>query len=59
MKVTIFVTDMEQFSHVVDLRREHFSAPYPADSIVEVKALYTPEAMIEIEAVAIASDSAD
>ena len=59
VKVTIFVTDMEQFSHVVDLRRKYFSAPYPADSIVEIKALYTPEAMIEIEAIAIASDSAD
>ena len=59
VKVTIFVTDMKQFSHVVDLRRKFFSAPYPADSIVEIKALYTPEAMIEIEAIAIASDSAD
>lgn len=59
VKVTIFVTDMEQFSHVVDLRRKHFSAPYPADSIVEIKALYTPEAMIEIEAIAIASGSVD
>ena len=56
---TIFVTEMDQFSHVVDLRRKHFSAPYPADSIVEIKALYTPEAMIEIEAIAIASDSTD
>ena len=59
VKVTIFVTDMEQFSHVVDLRRKYFSAPYPADSIVEIKALYTPEAMIEIEAIAIVSGSAD
>ncbi len=59
VKVTIFVTDMEQFGHVVDLRRKYFSAPYPADSIVEIKALYTPEAMIEIEAIAIASGSAD
>ena len=59
VKVTILVTDMEQFSHVVDLRRKYFSAPYPADSIVEIRALYTPEAMIEIEAIAFASDSAD
>jgi len=58
VKVTIFVTDMTQFSHVVDLRKKYFSAPYPADSIVEVKALYTPEAMIEIEAIAIISDAA-
>ncbi|WPZ14849.1 RidA family protein [Nitratireductor rhodophyticola] len=53
-KVTIFVTDMQKFDDVVTLRREFFSAPYPADSIVEVKALYTPQAMIEIEAIAVA-----
>lgn len=52
-KVTIFVTDMEHFADVVELRRAFFSAPYPADSIVEVRALYTPEAMIEIEAIAL------
>ena len=57
VKVTIFVTDMRQFNDVVDLRRRHFSVPYPADSIVEIKALYTPDAMIEIEAIALTSDS--
>jgi 2-iminobutanoate/2-iminopropanoate deaminase len=51
-KVTIFLTDMGNFKEVVELRRKYFSEPYPADSIVEVKALYTPEAMIEIEAIA-------
>lgn len=54
VKVTIFVTDMRHFERVVELRRRHFSSPYPADSIVEVKGLYTPEAMIEIEAIAVA-----
>ena len=51
-KVTIFVTDMGHFDEVVELRRKYFSQPYPADTIVEIKALYTPEAMIEIEAIA-------
>lgn len=51
-KVTIFLTDMGCFEEVVELRRKYFSEPYPADSIVEIKALYTPEAMIEIEAIA-------
>jgi enamine deaminase RidA (YjgF/YER057c/UK114 family) len=51
-KVTIFVTDMGHFNEVVELRRKYFSEPYPADTIVEIKALYTPEAMIEIEAIA-------
>lgn len=56
-KVTIFVTDMSNFKEVVELRRKYFSEPYPADTIVEINALYTPEAMIEIEAVAgIATD---
>lgn len=53
VKVTIFVTDMGHFDDVVTLRRKFFSAPYPADTIAEIRALYTPEAMIEIEAIAL------
>jgi 2-iminobutanoate/2-iminopropanoate deaminase len=53
VKVTIFLTSMSHFPKIVELRRKWFSAPYPADTIVEVSALYSPEAMIEIEAVAI------
>ena len=52
IKVTIFVTDMGHFKEVVELRRRFFSAPYPADTIAEIKALYDPAAMIEIEAIA-------
>ena len=52
VKVTIFVTDMSNFSEIVELRRKFFNAPYPANSIVEVSGLYTPEAVIEIEAIA-------
>jgi reactive intermediate/imine deaminase len=51
-KVTIFVTDMGHFHDVVELRRKFFTAPYPADTIAEIKALYDPAAMIEIEAIA-------
>lgn len=52
IKVTIFVTDMGHFQDVVALRRRFFSAPYPADTLAEIKALYDPAAMIEIEATA-------
>ncbi len=52
IKVTIFLTSMQNFSKIVELRRKWFSAPYPADSIVEVSALYSPDAQIEIEAIA-------
>jgi reactive intermediate/imine deaminase len=53
VKVTIFLTSMSHFPKIVELRRKWFTAPYPADTIVEVAALYSPDAMIEIEAVAI------
>jgi 2-iminobutanoate/2-iminopropanoate deaminase len=52
-KVTIFLTSMENFAKIVELRRRWFTAPYPADTIVEVSALYSPDAMIEIEAIAL------
>lgn len=52
IKVTIFVTDMGNFKEVVELRRQFFTVPYPADTIAEIKALYDPAAMIEIEAIA-------
>lgn len=55
IKVTIFVTDISRFRTVIDLRREYFSAPYPADTICEVTSLAYPELMFEIEAVALAS----
>ena len=52
IKVTLFVTDMGHFKDVVELRRSFFTEPYPADTIAEIKALYDPAAMIEIEAIA-------
>ena len=55
VKVTIFLTDMAaSFPKVVELRRKWFTPPYPADTIVEVRSLYRPEVMIEIEAIAVA-----
>ena len=57
VKVTIYVTDMSHFPEVVELRRKFFREPYPADTIVEVKGLYTPEAMIEIDAIALVKEA--
>ena len=54
-KVTIFLTDMAaNFPKVVEQRRKWFTPPYPADTIVEVRSLYRPEVMLEIEAIAVA-----
>ena len=52
-KVTIYLTDMANFPKMVDLRGKWFSAPYPADTILEVRSLALPELMIEIDATAL------
>jgi 2-iminobutanoate/2-iminopropanoate deaminase len=53
VKVTIYLTDMSNFTKIVELRGRHFTPPYPADTIVEVSSLALPELMIEIEAIAL------
>jgi 2-iminobutanoate/2-iminopropanoate deaminase len=53
VKVNIYMTDISQFPKIVELRQKYFTAPYPADTIVEVSSLALPELMIEIEAIAI------
>ena len=59
IKVTIFLRDMKNFAKVVDLRGRYFKPPYPADTIVEVSSLYSPEALLEIEAIALADDAVE
>ena len=55
VKVTILVTDMAVIDRVIELRREFFTPPYPADTIAQVVSLARPEWQIEIEAIAIVS----
>lgn len=52
VKVTILLTDISHFPRVVELRKQYFSPPYPADTTLQVQKLALPELMIEIEAVA-------
>jgi 2-iminobutanoate/2-iminopropanoate deaminase len=54
IKVTIYLTDMSHFPRIMELRQRWFTAPYPADTIVEVSSLALPELMIEIECIALA-----
>lgn len=53
VKVTIFLTDRGHFPELVELRREWFSPPYPADTTVIVESLVREECLIEIEAIAV------
>ncbi|SHN00180.1 RidA family protein [Streptomyces yunnanensis] len=55
VKVGIFVTDMAaDLAHVITLREEFLSEPYPADTLLEVSSLAQPEWRIEVEVTALA-----
>lgn len=53
VKVTIYLTDMANFPKIIELRGQHFTPPYPADTIVQVASLALPELMIEIDVTAL------
>ncbi|MFZ5975254.1 MAG: RidA family protein [Bacillota bacterium] len=52
VKVTVFLTDMQDFPDVNNVYKTYFEEPYPARSCVEVSSL-PKDAMIEIEAIAV------
>ena len=54
VKVTIYLTDMGNFPKIVEARKRYFSAPWPADTIVEVRSLALPGLMVEIDVIAAA-----
>ncbi|MEE4317676.1 MAG: RidA family protein [Erythrobacter sp.] len=57
VKVTIYLTDMDNFPKIVEARQRYFTAPYPADTTVEVRSLALPELMVEIDVIATTSAS--
>jgi 2-iminobutanoate/2-iminopropanoate deaminase len=55
VKVTIYLTDMSDFPKIVEARKKYLTAPYPADTIIEVNTLALPELMVEIDVIAVVS----
>ena len=51
VKTTVFITDMASFAAVNELYARYFTAPFPARSCVEVRAL-PKGGLFEIEAIA-------
>ena len=49
-KITIFLTDLNDFATVNSIMAEHFAEPYPARATIEVSAL-PKGAAVEIEAI--------
>lgn len=60
VKLTIYVTDAAAYraalTSIGQSYRQAFGRHYPATSFFEVKGLFAPGAMVEIEAVAVAPD---
>lgn len=53
VKTNTYVTDMDAFFGCVDIRAEYFGPGFPTSTTVEVSRLADPDAMIEIEAIAV------
>ena len=53
VKVTVFLTDVDDRAAVNTVRQEVFGATRPASTLVEVSRLAIPGARIEVEAVAL------
>jgi reactive intermediate/imine deaminase len=52
VSVTVFVTDIDQFDAIHEIRRQYFPTEPPASTMVEVTRLVHKDMLIEINAVA-------
>lgn len=53
VQVTVFVKDMSDLKTIHDVRLKYFKGPYPTSTLVEVVGFVHPDALIEINAVAV------
>jgi 2-iminobutanoate/2-iminopropanoate deaminase len=51
LKVTVFLTDVNDRARINPVRKEYFGSARPASSLYAVKALVVPNMKVEIEAV--------
>jgi reactive intermediate/imine deaminase len=52
-RVDVFIRNMEHFDAIHKVRRQYFKAPLPASTMVEVTKMTSPDALIEINAIAV------
>jgi len=55
-RVDVYIRNMEHFAAIHKVRREYFRPPLPASTMVEVTKMTSPEALIEINAIAVLPD---
>lgn len=54
-RVDVFIRNMEHFEKIHKARRDYFTGTAPASTMVEVCKMTSPEALIEINAIAVLS----
>jgi enamine deaminase RidA (YjgF/YER057c/UK114 family) len=52
-RVDVYIRNMEQFPGIHKVRAEYFKEPLPASTMVEVVKMTSPDALIEISAIAV------
>ena len=52
MKITTYITKIEDFPAVAEARRETFTGELPASTLIVVTSLFHPDFLIEVEGVA-------
>lgn len=57
-RLDVYVRSMEHFDMIHRVRREHFSTPAPASTMVEVSGFTSPDYLLEISAIALVSGGA-
>jgi 2-iminobutanoate/2-iminopropanoate deaminase len=55
-RVDVYIRNMEQFAGIHKVRAEYFKEPLPASTMVEVTKMTSPDALIEINAIAVIPD---
>ncbi len=53
VKLTTFLTDMDDYAGFVEVRSEFLRPPFPAATLVAVSSLVKPEWLLEVEAIAV------
>jgi 2-iminobutanoate/2-iminopropanoate deaminase len=52
MKMTTYITNIENFPALAEIRNEVFQGELPASTLIVVKSLFNPDFLIEVEGVA-------
>lgn len=52
VKITVYLTDMNNLAKFREIRSEYFKRDYPASTLIEVKNLTSKKLLIEVDAIA-------